>query len=72
MTKNTTKEETLAESAIALLSAMIETPSLSREEEKTAALIESLLQRNHIPTKRMANNVLAFNKHFDPYCCLIK
>ena len=66
MNDNTPKKDTLAEWAIDLLSAMIETPSLSREEEKTAMLIENFLQSHHIPTKRMGNNVLAFNKHFDP------
>ena len=51
--------------AIALLKALIETPSFSSEEEQTALLIENWFTQNNIPFKRENNNVWAFNKHFD-------
>ncbi len=55
----------LQEEAIELLKKMIATPSLSREEEGTAALIDSFLQERGVQTHRKQNNVYAFNKHFD-------
>ena len=55
----------LKEKAISLLKQLIEIPSLSREEDKTADLIESLLKSNGVDTKRLQNNIWAKNKHFD-------
>lgn len=55
----------LFEKAVDLLKQLIETPSFSSEEEKTALLIESWLEEFGIPTKKVGNNVYAFNKHFD-------
>lgn len=57
--------EILTQQAIALLKALIETPSFSSEEDKTALLIENWFTQNNIPFKRENNNVWAFNKHFD-------
>lgn len=57
--------EILTQEAIALLKALIETPSFSSEEDKTALLIENWFTQNNIPFKRENNNVWAFNKHFD-------
>ena len=57
--------EILTQEAIALLKALIETPSFSSEEEQTALLIENWFTQNNIPFKRENNNVWAFNKHFD-------
>lgn len=55
----------LKEQAISLLKQLIETPSLSREEDKTADLIESLLKSNGVETQRLQHNIWAKNKHFD-------
>ncbi|WP_188050484.1 M20 family metallo-hydrolase [Flavobacterium sp. GP15] len=57
--------ENLTQQAITLLKKMIETPSFSSEEDKTALLIENWFTQNEIPFKRENNNVWAFNKHFD-------
>ena len=57
--------ETLTKEAIALLKSLIETPSFSSEEDKTAHLIENWFTQNSIPFERENNNVWAFNKYFD-------
>jgi acetylornithine deacetylase len=57
--------EILTQEAISLLEALIETPSFSSEEDKTAVLIENWFNSNNIPFKRENNNVWAYNKHFD-------
>lgn len=57
--------ETLTQEAIALLKALIETPSFSSEEAQTALLIEKWFIQNDIPFKRENNNIWAFNEHFD-------
>jgi acetylornithine deacetylase len=57
--------EILTQEAISLLEALIETPSFSTEEEKTALLIENWFNQNEIPFKRENNNVWAFNMYFD-------
>lgn len=56
----------LKEKAISLLKQLIETPSLSREENKTADLIESFLKGEGVETHRLQNNVWARNNQFDP------
>ncbi|WP_115460692.1 M20 family metallo-hydrolase [Winogradskyella aurantiaca] len=59
MIKKLTKE------AINLLKALIETPSFSGEEAKTAALIEQWFTDHNIPFKRQNNNIWTTNLHFD-------
>ncbi len=56
----------LYHSAIELLKELIKTPSFSGEEEETAKLIISWLDRFNIEWYRDKNNIWAFNKHFDP------
>jgi len=56
---------TLTQEAIALLKALIATPSFSSEEEQTALLIEQWFQQNNIPFERENNNIWAYNQHFD-------
>ena len=51
--------------AIALLKKLIETPSFSSEEDKTALLIENWFKDHQIPFQRTNNNVWAINKYFD-------
>ncbi|MEO9474229.1 MAG: M20 family metallo-hydrolase [Cyclobacteriaceae bacterium] len=53
------------EEAIALLSRLIETPSLSREEDHTADLLEEYLKKNDIEPFRKGNNLWAYNLDFD-------
>lgn len=57
--------ETLSESAIQLLKQLIATPSFSREEDKTAGLIEEFFKGHGIPYRRMKNNVWSHNRYFD-------
>ncbi|MGY5848520.1 M20 family metallo-hydrolase [Salegentibacter sp. HM20] len=56
----------LQQKAIFLLKNLIETPSFSKEEDKTAALLEEWFQKEKIPYDRFLNNVWAKNKHFNP------
>lgn len=51
--------------AISLLLKLIEIPSFSREEHKTADLIEKFLAEEGVSTVRFLNNVWAKNLHFD-------
>ena len=55
----------LTEEAIQLLQKLIETPSFSQEEDKTADLIENWFSQHKIPSNRTQNNVWAVNKYFD-------
>ncbi len=52
--------------AVELLKKLISTPSFSKEEDKTADIIEAFLQHRHIKTNRVLNNVWATNKYFNP------
>lgn len=49
-----------------LLGHLIACPSLSREEDGTATIIEDFFYSKGIPTKRLHNNVWASNSLFDP------
>jgi acetylornithine deacetylase len=51
--------------AIGLLKQLIATPSFSKEEDKTAAVIESYLRTKGVDASRLQNNVWARNRHFD-------
>lgn len=55
----------LYKEALQLLQELIATPSLSKEEDRTAAIIEQFLQQKGVETYRHLNNVWALNKHFD-------
>ena len=59
------QHETLYNEAINLLKQLISTPSFSKEEDKTAALIESFLLSKNIKTFRCLNNVWCLNENFD-------
>lgn len=58
--------EKLQKEAIALLQKLISTPSLSGEEDQTAAHIKSWLEVHGVTCKQENNNVYAINKHEDP------
>lgn len=55
----------LVSDAVGLLKDLIATPSFSREEGATAALIAEFLSARGVRTERMANNIWALNRHFD-------
>jgi acetylornithine deacetylase len=55
----------LTNEAISLLKKLIETPSFSSEEDKTALLIENWFKDHQIPFQRDRNNIWAVNKYFD-------
>ncbi|TYP72172.1 M20 family metallo-hydrolase [Aquimarina intermedia] len=57
--------ESLTKQAIQLLQQLIETPSFSSEEDKTATLLEQWFRDHNIPHQRENNNVWAYNQHFD-------
>lgn len=56
----------LQEQALDLLKKMIQTPSFSREEGRTADLLEEWFRDHGIPHERHLNNVWAVNRSFDP------
>lgn len=56
----------LATDALSLLKRLIATPSFSREEVQTAALLEAFFQNKQIPFERLQHNIWAKNRHFDP------
>ena len=55
------KKKELTQNAIELLKNLIETPSFSSEEDKTADLIENWFIEYKIPCVRTKNNVCATN-----------
>ncbi len=55
----------LVQDAISVLKELIATPSFSKEENKTADIIEQFLQSKDIITQRHLNNVWSKNKFFD-------
>ncbi len=54
----------LSGKAIALLQQLIATPSFSRQEDQTAAIIADFLDQQGIPCKRAGNNIWAFSKNW--------
>ena len=57
--------ETLQHDALSLLKSLIATPSFSKEEDKTAGIIEAFLNSRDVQTQRKGNNIWAYNQHFD-------
>ena len=57
--------EKLQNDAVALLKELITISSFSREEDKTADVIERFLQERNVKTQRKGNNVWAYNAQFD-------
>ena len=60
MTKNKPYQE-----AVELLQKLIAIPSFSKEEDKTADVIEQFFKYKSIPSNRLLNNVWCVNKYFD-------
>lgn len=57
--------ESLYQDAIGLLKQLIATPSFSKEEDKTASILEDFFRGKNIPVNRSLNNVWCVNKYFD-------
>ncbi|WP_373521189.1 M20 family metallo-hydrolase [Aquiflexum sp.] len=55
----------LFEDALLLLKELIETPSISKQENYTADIIQQFLESEGIPLQKSSNNIWAFNKFFD-------
>jgi acetylornithine deacetylase len=55
----------LYQDAIALLQQLIATPSFSKEEEKTAVILEHFLTERKVATHSYFNNVWCVNKYYD-------
>ncbi len=55
----------LYEIAVELLKQLIATPSFSKEEEKTASILEQFFIKQGIPVQQLLNNIWATNLHFD-------
>ena len=53
MTENKPYQE-----AVELLQKLIATPSFSKEEDKTADIVEQFFKERNIPSKRSLNNVV--------------
>ncbi len=56
----------LGKNAVELLKNLISIPSYSKEEDKTADLIEKYLQEKGVKTHREKNNIWGFNYNFSP------
>ncbi|PRY15611.1 acetylornithine deacetylase [Pontibacter ummariensis] len=56
----------LYQKAVTLLKNLIATPSFSKEEDKTAAIIAAFLKEQGVEVQQQQNNVWAFNKHYNP------
>lgn len=54
------------EDAVRLLKELIATPSFSREEDATAAILVRFLEEHGVRPERHLNNVWALNRHFNP------
>src|SRR5438067_9982908 len=57
--------QTIQHSAIDLLKKLIATPSFSKEEDKTADIIEDFFKSQGIQPQRFLNNIWAKNKYYD-------
>ena len=61
-----TKDVTILQAnAIDLLKQLIATPSFSKEEDNSSALIRSFLESNEVKTEQYLYNIWAKNKYFD-------
>lgn len=59
-------KKTLSETAIALLKNLIETPSISGEEEQATQIVVDFMRAHSIKTQQKHNNIWAFNIEYDP------
>src|SRR6476646_9522334 len=59
------KKTELYNDAVSLLKQLISTPSFSKQEDKTAEILEQFFNARQIPFKRHLNNLWAVNKYYD-------
>lgn len=59
------QEKNLYGEAITLLQELVSTPSFSKEEDKTAAILIQFFNRKNIAVNRLLNNIWCVNKYFD-------
>lgn len=57
--------EELFQKSIHLLKNLIQTPSFSREEDNTAAIIDDFFKAEGVASERLGNNIVCRNLHFD-------
>lgn len=62
---NTPDFQAIKNQSLELLESLITTPSLSREEQNTAVILDTFFKERLIPTNRKANNVWVINQYFD-------
>ncbi|WP_299822114.1 M20 family metallo-hydrolase [uncultured Pontibacter sp.] len=60
------EQKNLYQQAVQLLQQLIQTPSFSKEEDKTAAILSDFLKQHGVEVHRQLNNVWAFNKNYNP------
>ena len=58
-------KNTLYENAVELLKKLIATPSFSKEEQDTFAILSDFFTQNRVDFHTKGYNIWAFNKHFD-------
>lgn len=63
--QNSAQITVLQQEAKQLLEKLIATPSFSKEEDKTADLIQDYLLQKKVKTERKKNNIWAINTHYD-------
>jgi acetylornithine deacetylase len=63
--QNSAQITVLQQEAKQLLAKLISTPSFSKEEDKTADLIQDYLHQKKVKTARKKNNIWAINVHYD-------
>ncbi len=62
---NNTFQHTLTQDAIKLLQSLVQSPSLSKQENETAIILKLYLEKYCINVQCLQNNVWVKNKHFD-------
>ena len=60
------EQQKLYQQAVQLLQQLIQTPSFSKEEDKTAAILSSFLEQHGVEVHQQLNNVWTYNKHYNP------
>ncbi len=58
-------DQVIKSDSVELLKKLIATPSLSREEEQTAFVLEEYFRERNIPFSRLMNNIWSRNQYFD-------
>ena len=59
-------DEYLVRESVDLLKNLIHTPSFSKEEYGTAALLETFFKDHNLPFRKYGNNIISRNQYFNP------